>query len=119
MDDPNDSRKIDLVMLFKFAIKIDILSSMNFKIIAENARIGKNGHFRGHNSNTGCPILLSICRQVELVMLINFAVYIEHLSLTVFKIKAENRKIGHFRSNIPYKRSLYNFDLIETFVELH
>jgi hypothetical protein len=42
MDDPNDSRKKDLVMLFKFAIKIDILSSINFKIIAENARIGKN-----------------------------------------------------------------------------
>jgi hypothetical protein len=31
MDDPNDSRKKDLVMLFKFAIKIDILSSINFR----------------------------------------------------------------------------------------
>jgi hypothetical protein len=30
---------------------------------------------------------------VELVMLINFAVYIEHLSLIVFKIKAENSKL--------------------------
>ena len=106
-------------MLFKFAITIDLLSSINLKIIAENARIGKNLYFRGHNSNTGSPILLNICRLVEPLMLINFAVYIEQLSLTVFKIIAENRKIGHFRSNIPYKRSLYNFDLIETFVELH
>jgi hypothetical protein len=48
-------------------------------------------------------------------MLINFAVYIEHLSLTVFKIKAENSQIGHFRSNIPYKGSLYNFDLWRLF----
>jgi hypothetical protein len=39
---------------------------MGIKIIAENARIGKNSHFRGHNSNTGNPILLNICRQVEL-----------------------------------------------------
>ena len=37
-----DSRKIDLVMLFKFAIGINLLSSINFKIIAENAGIGKN-----------------------------------------------------------------------------
>jgi hypothetical protein len=37
-----DSRKINLVMLFKFAITIDLLSSINLKIIAENARIGKN-----------------------------------------------------------------------------
>ena len=102
-----------------FAIKIDLISSINFNIIAENARIGKNWYFRGHNSNTGSLILLNNCRQVELVMLINFSVYIEHLSLTVFKLKAENSKIWHFRCNIPYKGSSYNFDLMETFVELH
>jgi hypothetical protein len=46
---------------------------------------------------------MNIFRQVELVMLINFAVFIEHLSLTVFKIKAEIAKfdisgaISHIR----------------------
>jgi len=52
-------------------------------------------------------------------MPILFGIYIDHLWPKVFEKKVKNSKIWYFRGNNSYKGLLFNFDPMETFVELH
>ena len=86
------------------------------------AKNSKVRHFRGNNSYKGSPYnFIQMKTFDELDLLIISASKSFSLSIIVFGIMAKNcknRQIWRLKGNNSYKWSLYDFDSMETFVEL-